>query len=100
VFVSLVPQTEDDVFEAFEFMFAIAKLERRVGQVLHELDCIIGGFALSIGSHDEEDTTILWDLIKILKIVFLGVADQRSKAELGLCLLSNANGIFLGSTSL
>jgi hypothetical protein len=81
-------------------MFAVAELKRRVGQVLHELYSIIGGFTLSVGSHDKDDTTILRDLIEILKVVFLGVANQRCEAELGLCLLGNTDSIFLCSTSL
>ena len=81
-------------------MFAIGELKGLVRQVLHELHRIVRWLALSIGSHDKEDTRILWDLVEVLKVILLGVTNQRGKTKLGLCLLGQTNGVFFGGTRL
>ena len=98
--VRLVAETEDDVLETLELVLAVGKLEAVVGEVLAERDRVIGGLTLTVSGHDEEDATILGDLIEVLEIVFLRVANEGCQAKLLLSLLRETDGVLLRSTSL
>jgi hypothetical protein len=95
-----VAEAEDNVLETVELMFTLAELERLVGEVLHKLDSIVGRFTFTVCSHHENRSTILGNLVQVLKVIFFGVAYEGSEAELGLGFLSDANSVFLGCPSL
>lgn len=100
VFVSLVTETEDDVFETGELVFTVGELEGLVGELLAEFNSIIRGFTLTVSSHDKEDGAILRKLVEVVEVILLRVANKGSKTELGLCLLGKTNSVFLSSTGL
>ena len=100
MFVGLVSEAKYDVFETVKSMFALAKLEGLFRKILHELDSIVGRFTLPICGHHENSSTILWNLIQILEVIFFGVANKGSKAKLGFSLLGDTNGIFFSRPSL
>lgn len=95
-----VAEAEDNVLETVELMFTLAELERLVGEVLHKLDSIVGRFTFTVGSHHENRSTILGNLVQVLKVIFFGVAYEGSETELGLGFLSDANSVLLGCPSL
>lgn len=98
--ISLVTETEDDVFESRKLVLAVRELERLVREVLAELDGVVRGFTLTIGSHNEENAAVLRELAQVLKVAFLGVTYERSQAELGLGLLCETDGVLLCRASL
>jgi hypothetical protein len=55
-------------------MCTLAELERLVGEVLHKLNGIVGRFAFTVGSHHENRSAILRNLVQVLKVIFFGVA--------------------------
>ena len=100
VLVSFVTETEDNIFEAGKLVFAVGEFKRLVGELLAEFNSVIRGFTFTVGSHDKEDGTVLGELVEILKVIFLRVTNERSKAELGLGFLCNTNGVLLSGTCL
>src|SRR5712671_6683455 len=91
-----VAEAEDNVLETVELMFTLAELERLVGKVLHKLNSIVGRFAFTVGSHHENHSTILGNLVQVLKVILFGVAYEGSETELGLGFLSDTDSVFLG----
>jgi hypothetical protein len=100
VFVRLVAETENDILEAIELMFALAKFEGLIRKVLHELYGIVGGLAFTIGSHYENCGAVLGNLVQTLKVIFFGITNEGCETEFGLGFLGDTNGIFFGSPSL
>ncbi len=74
--ISLVPETENDVFETGKLVLAVRELKRLVRKVLAELNGVVRGFTLTIGSHNEENTAVLRELAEVLKVAFLGVTHE------------------------
>jgi hypothetical protein len=95
-----VAEAEDNVLETVELMFTLAKLKGFVRKILHKLNSIVGRLAFTISGHHEDRSTILGNLVQVVKIVFFRVADEGSETELGLGLLSDTNSVFLGRPSL
>jgi hypothetical protein len=95
-----VAEPEDNVLETVELMTTLAELERLVGEVLHKLNSIVGRFAFTVGSHHENRSTILGNLVQVLKVIFFGVTYEGSETELGLGFLSDTNSVLLGCPSL
>lgn len=100
VLVGLVTEAEDDEFKALELVLAIGEFEGFVREVLAELNGVVGGLALAVGSHDEEYTAVLGKLVEVLEIIFLRVADEGRQSELGLGLLRETNSVFLSRARL
>ena len=100
MFVRLVTEAEDNVFETVELMFTLAEFERFVRQILHELNGIVGRFAFAVSGHNKNRSTILGYLVQVVEVVFFRVTDEGSETKLGLGFLSNTNGVFLGRPSL
>jgi hypothetical protein len=100
VLVRAVAEAEDDVFDAIETVPALGEFEGLVGEVLEELHGVVGRFALTVGGHDEDRARVLRDLVEVLEVVLLRVADEGREAELGLRLLCDADSILLSRASL
>ena len=100
VLVCLVAETEDDIFEAGELVLAVREFKGLVGEVLAELNSVVRGLSLAVGSHDEEDAAVVRKLVEVLEVVLFRVADQGRKTELGLGLLCETNGVLFRSTCL
>jgi hypothetical protein len=58
VLVRPVAEAKHDVFEVVEPTLAFAEREGFVGQILHELDGVVGRLAFAVRGHDEEDGTV------------------------------------------
>jgi hypothetical protein len=69
-----VAEAEDNVLETIELMTTVAELEGLVGEILHKLNSIVGRFAFTVGSHHENRSTILGNLVQVLKVIFFRVA--------------------------
>lgn len=82
VLVGPVSETEDDVFETGKFVFAVGELEGFIGKVLHELAGIVGGLTLTVGGHDEDGGAVFGNLVEILKVIVLRVANEGGETEL------------------
>ena len=54
---------------------------------------VVCWFTFSVGSDDEDCSTSFGDLIEVFEVVFLRVAYQGSKTELGLCFLGDTDSI-------
>jgi hypothetical protein len=100
VFVRLVAETENDILETIELMFALAKFEGLVRKVLHKLYGIVGRLAFTVGSHHEYCGTVLGNLVQTLKVIFFGITNEGCETEFGLGFLGDTNGVFFGSPSL
>jgi hypothetical protein len=100
MFVSLVSEAKYDVFETVKSMFALAKFKGLVRKILHQLDSVVGRFTFSVRCHNENCSTILWDFIQILEVIFFGVTNKGSEAKLGFGLLGDTNSVFFGCPSL
>lgn len=81
-------------------MRAVGELEALVGEVLYDLDGVVGRFAFSVGRDDEDRGATFGELIEVLEIVFLWVAYEGSDTELGLCFLGDTNGVLFSRTRL
>lgn len=95
-----VAEPEDNVLETVELMSTVAELERLVGEVLHKLNSVVGRFAFTVGSHHENCSTTLGNLVQVLKVIFFGVTYEGSETELGFRFLSDTNSVFLGCAGL
>lgn len=93
VLVGLVAQTEDNVLEAIEVSTTVGEFERVVFKVLHQLHCIIGGFAFSVGGHDKDSSAVFGELVEVLEIVLFGIADEGGETELLFGLLCETDGV-------
>jgi hypothetical protein len=94
VFIRPVAETENDIFEAIEFMFTLAKFKRLIRKVLHKLYSVVGRLAFTVCSHHKDGGTALGNFIQILKVIFLGITNEGGETELGLGFLSDTNGVF------
>jgi len=100
VLVRLVSQSKHDVLDSIKSMRAVGELETLVGEVLNELNGVVGGFTLSVGGDDEDRGTSFGELIEVLEVVLLWVAYEGSEAELGLGFLCNTDCVLFSSTGL
>jgi len=100
MFVSLVAEAENDIFETADPMFALAKFERLVRKILHKLYGIVGRLAFTVRGHHENCSTVLGYLVQILKVVFFRITNEGGETELGLGFLGDANGVFFSGSSL
>ena len=100
MFVRLVAQPEHDVVQSLESVRAIGKLETLVGEVLQELNGVVGRFALSVGGDDEDRDGAFGKLVEVFKVVFLRVAYEGSETELGFCFFRDTYGVLFSGTGL
>src|SRR6266404_2560507 len=100
MFISPVSEAKDDVFEAVESTLALAKFERLVREILHQLHSIVGRFTFSIRGHHENCGTVLGNLIQILEVIFFRVTDKGSEAKLGLGFFGDTNSVFFSCPGL
>jgi hypothetical protein len=100
VFISLVAQPKHDVLQPVESMGAVGEFESFVGEVLYELDSVVGRLAFSVGGDDEDRGAVFGKLVEVFKVVFLRVAYKRGETELGLGLLRDTNSVLFSGTRL
>jgi hypothetical protein len=67
---------------------------------LHELNGVICWLTLAIGGHDKDGNAIIWELIEILKVVFFGIAYERSETKFGFSLFGETDGVFFSCSCL
>jgi hypothetical protein len=74
VFIRSVAEAEDDVFDAIEAMLAFGEGKVTVFEVLHELYGVVCRLALAISGHDEHNSAVFRNGIKVFEFIFFRIA--------------------------
>lgn len=101
VLVGVVAETESDVVEvAQRRIVVLGEAGVLAGDEFVEVDSVIGGLSLTVGSEDEHDDLVAGNSVEIVKIVFFKIGDHGIETESALAFLGETRSIVLSGTGL